>query len=325
MWYPAKRALRAGSAGNTEWDLANIGDGSVALGIGPTASGVGSIALGDGPRATATGSLAFGNGATAMGPYSIAMGATTAANGFWAVGIGASSAAAGAGATAIGHSVNATADDATAFGAGSWASAASAMAIGNDVVASGTFSTAMGKSATTNGMTGAFVYGDATSSSYLTASAPNQFAVRAQHYWFGTGNTTLATADRLIETSTGAYLTSGGAWTNSSDVNRKHEFKTVDGDELLERIAAMPVQTWSYRAEDDSVRHMGPTAQDFRKAFRLGDTDKAIATVDADGVSLAAIKALLQRTTNLRRENDELRAALGDLQRRLADLEISRR
>ena len=32
-------------------------------------------------------------------------------------------------------------------------------------------------------------------------------------------------------------------------------------------------------------------AQDFHKAFGLGDDDKTIASIDADGVALAAIKA----------------------------------
>jgi hypothetical protein len=165
----------------------------------------------------------------------------------------------------------------------------------------------------------------ASSTVNVNAVADNQFVVRAQHYWLGDGNPVYVTSGRLIETSTGAYLTTGGAWTNSSDVNRKHAFSNVDSDDVLEKIAAMPVQTWSYRTEADSVRHMGPTAQDFRKAFGLGDTDKAIATVDADGVSLAGIKALIQRTTELRHENDELKSALANLSRRLAELEITRR
>ena len=57
----------------------------------------------------------------------------------------------------------------------------------------------------------------------------------------------------------------------------------------------------------------------------FGDTEKAIATVDADGVSLAAIKALIQRTTQLRKENDDLKAMLADLAQRLSQLEQARR
>ena len=46
------------------------------------------------------------------------------------------------------------------------------------------------------------------------------------------------------------------------------------------------------KADDGAVRHIGPVAQDFRAAFDLGADDKTIATVDADGVALAAIQGL---------------------------------
>jgi predicted lipoprotein len=41
---------------------------------------------------------------------------------------------------------------------------------------------------------------------------------------------------------------------------------------------------------------MGPMAQDFYAAFGLGEDDKHIDTVDADGVALAAIQALYRQT-----------------------------
>jgi hypothetical protein len=68
----------------------------------------------------------------------------------------------------------------------------------------------------------------------------------------------------------------------------------------------MPIRTWAYRSEDSTVRHIGPTAQDFRAAFGLGDGDKAIATVDADGVSLAAIQTLVRRVVQLEAQLAEL-------------------
>ena len=39
-------------------------------------------------------------------------------------------------------------------------------------------------------------------------------------------------------------------------------------------------------------------AQDFKAAFNLGADDKHIATVDADGVALAAIQGLNQKLTD---------------------------
>ncbi len=85
---------------------------------------------------------------------------------------------------------------------------------------------------------------------------------------------------------------------------------------MLERVAEMPVSTWSYKSDDPTVRHLGPMAQDFRAAFGLGDTDRAYNSIDAHGVAMAAIKALYERSREqdaridrLEQENAELRKA----------------
>ena len=55
-------------------------------------------------------------------------------------------------------------------------------------------------------------------------------------------------------------------------------------------------------------------AQDFYKAFGLGEDDRHISTVDADGVALAAIQALYrivnEENKALHQENRELRVRL---------------
>jgi hypothetical protein len=59
-------------------------------------------------------------------------------------------------------------------------------------------------------------------------------------------------------------------------------------------------------------------AQDFHAAFNLGADDKHIATVDADGVALAAIQGLNQRLTEELKRRD---AELAELKARLNRLE----
>ena len=100
-----------------------------------------------------------------------------------------------------------------------------------------------------------------------------------------------------------------------SDRNLKRDVEPVDEQAVLERVARMPVSTWSYKNDDPSVRHLGPMAQDFYAAFGLGDTDRAYNSIDAHGVALAAIKALYERSREqderierLERENEELRS-----------------
>lgn len=93
----------------------------------------------------------------------------------------------------------------------------------------------------------------------------------------------------------------------------KTAFQDVSGAEVLRRLSAVPVSTWSYKAEGEGVRHMGPVAQDFAAAFHLGNDDKHITTIDEGGVALAAIQELY-------RENQELKAALAALQARVAGM-----
>jgi hypothetical protein len=55
---------------------------------------------------------------------------------------------------------------------------------------------------------------------------------------------------------------------------------------LLRSFAA----SWGYKAQAPAIRHLGPTAQDFRGAFGLGEDARHIDTIDSEGVALAAIQ-----------------------------------
>jgi hypothetical protein len=105
-----------------------------------------------------------------------------------------------------------------------------------------------------------------------------------------------------------------------SDRNKKENFTNVDAAEILRKVAALEITTWNYKTEPDSVRHMGPMAQDFKAAFELGNTDKAIFTVDADGVSLAAIQALHGEMKALQADNERLAKDLARLESELGRL-----
>jgi hypothetical protein len=248
--------------------------------------------------------------------------------------LGLNTTASGLASIAFGNGTTASGGSSVALGTNAYAGGESATAIGTSTVATGFASTALGYSASTNGKSGAFVYGDySPTGNYVMPTTNNQFVVRAQRFWFGTNNNVTATAGRYIETSTGAYLSYGGTWANSSDVARKANFATVEGDAVLAKVAALSIQSWNYKDEESAVRHIGPTAQDFHAAFGLGDTDKAIATVDADGVSLAAIQALEKRSREQAREIDGLKQANNELRERMdrqqaetaAELEALRR
>ena len=86
----------------------------------------------------------------------------------------------------------------------------------------------------------------------------------------------------------------------------------VDGYEILETLAALPISTWNYKSDPPSVRHLGPMAQDFMAAFGLGSDDKVINLVDANGVVMVSIQALHRRLRDLETEVAALRARLGE-------------
>jgi hypothetical protein len=113
--------------------------------------------------------------------------------------------------------------------------------------------------------------------------------------------------------STGAVKTAGPV-NGLSDRNAKRDFTPVNRASLLGRLAALDVSEWSYISEGSDVRHVGPTAQDFRAAFGLGDDDTHISLSDLSGVALAAIQELHLRLEQRDREIAELRRRLEALE-----------
>jgi len=181
--------------------------------------------------------------------------------------------------------------------------------------ASGRFSLAAGRHAAA-AHDGSFVWADSLTD-LITSPAVNTFSVRASGgIWLGTNSTPSVPDGDFISTSTGAHLTTGGVWTNSSDRSAKENFTEVDRDDLLWRISTLPIMRWNYKTEDDSVTHIGPIAQDFRILFGVGTDDKSISTVDPSGIALAAIQALYSR-------NQKLEAAIARLQSEVEALKTS--
>lgn len=179
MFYPGKAALRAGYAGANQWDDANIGTYSVALGDSTIASGVESTALGSVTTASGGYSLAAGRSTIASGDYSTALGGSNTASGFASTALGFSSVASGNSSTSLGNGNRAYGDYSTAIGVNAWAWSYGSTAMGWYTTALGNYSTSMGSYASTNGQQGSFVYGDNSTTNNVTSVGPNSFVVRA--------------------------------------------------------------------------------------------------------------------------------------------------
>ena len=159
MWHPNKAAFRVGNVTGTQWDDANVGGYSIAMGWNTVADGGASTALGAYTTASGGNSTALGANTLANGGNSTAMGLETRAGGYASTALGyqttasgedASTAmglqttASGASSTAMGDRSRASGDYSTAMGSGTVASGNYSTAMGIQTIASGTYSTAMG-------------------------------------------------------------------------------------------------------------------------------------------------------------------------------------
>lgn len=143
--------------------------------------------------------------------------------------------------------------------------------------------------------------------------------------WGGqSGARTSAGVDTFNVWSAGGIFLNGSVHA-ASDRDLKEAFSFISAREVLDKVVEMPVSTWRFKSEDDSVRHIGPMAQDFAAAFGYGNSDKHITSTDADGVALAAIQGLNEKLETQRVEDAEMITALrwqnAQLQARLARLE----
>jgi len=283
------------------------------MGVSTLASGQSSFAMGDRAQATGISAVALGELTQALGNGAFAAGASSSAGALGAVAIGNQTTASATGSTAIGLLSQASGNGSVAIGLAPQASQLGAVAIGVDVVASGVQSLALGSQASTNGLNGAIVIGDNSTATLLEATAANQFNVRADGGYRLFSNAAM---------TAGVQLTAGsGTWASLSDRNAKQNFRSLNGDQVLSRIRTMPIEEWSYITEDSQVRHVGPTAQDFRAAFGLGTSDRTITTIDIDGINLFAIQQLIERSESLKAENAALRNEVNDLKTRIERLE----
>jgi hypothetical protein len=111
----------------------------------------------------------------------------------------------------------------------------------------------------------------------------------------------------------------GGSWSSLSARAAKANVDPVDPGEVLEGVRSLEIGTWNYRSQDALTRHMGPMAGAFHDTFGLGADKDRIATVDADGVSLAAIQGLAERNETQTERVDQLETEVDALCKDLAE------
>eukprot|EP00297_Palpitomonas_bilix_P014693 CAMPEP_0113905964 /NCGR_PEP_ID=MMETSP0780_2-20120614/24410_1 /TAXON_ID=652834 /ORGANISM="Palpitomonas bilix" /LENGTH=133 /DNA_ID=CAMNT_0000900363 /DNA_START=250 /DNA_END=651 /DNA_ORIENTATION=- /assembly_acc=CAM_ASM_000599 len=102
-----------------------------------------------------------------------------------------------------------------------------------------------------------------------------------------------------------------------SSRREKKNITLVEDEKILEKLLDnVHVYSWTYNAEKDDVTHVGPIAEDFYRAFGLGQNERTISTVDADGVALASVRALAKYAKQMESRLDALESRLEALEKK---------
>ncbi len=295
-----------------------IAGATIAGGGGCNPGTGGSCPFAYGNQVTAAWGTVGGGFANTAGNFATVVGGTnnTASGNFSTVAGGTNNKASGDSSTVAGGGVNTASntDSTVAGGYLNTASGIASFAAGDNANATHDYS---------------FVWGDGTQAAYSTGA--HTFSVLASG---GIGLYPLSGQVSILWAGGwSCTVASGSNWACSSDRRLKENFQTLDLRDVLRRVVAMPVTSWTVIGHPER-RHIGPVAQDFHATFGLGDAkdDTHIDIGDSQGVALAAIQGLnakveeqhreiaelnerVQRAETLAADVVALKAALAELQR----------
>ena len=289
LWYPRTSHFYSGDSPG----FGGMGDYSFGTGFKSFCVGDYSFVMGFESRANGEAAFAGGFRSLAHGPYSLAFGFASRVTSNATAGI------------AMGRDAQVTGDHGVALGYHPHSYADNSVTIGFQCEAFEPHAFAMGYRARAMHQ-GSFVYAGQGTNQYLETTADNQFMVRARGGTIFYSSTSLTTGVSLAP--------AGGAWATVSDRNKKENFEAVDQADVLEKVANLEVTKWNYKAQGDDIVHMGPMAQDFYAAFGLGESDTTITTTDIDGVNLAALQALIQKSKTLEAKANTLETTQAELE-----------
>jgi len=106
-----------------------------------------------------------------------------------------------------------------------------------------------------------------------------------------------------IELPSGAHVTAGGAWTNSSSIERKENISELTPEEALRALADLEPVHFNYK-QDAAERYVG---------FIAEDVPDLVATTDRKGLSTMDIVAVLTKVVQMQQQQiEELEARLSE-------------
>jgi hypothetical protein len=114
---------------------------------------------------------------------------------------------------------------------------------------------------------------------------------------------------------------------NTSDENLKENFRSLNGQEMLDKISQLSITKWEYKGTAVKETHIGPMAQQFKQLFGLGleNDDRGISTIDPAGVALIGIQELVKRNEQLVITVQQQQQAIADIYEKMKQVEAQNR
>ncbi|HKL22335.1 MAG TPA: tail fiber domain-containing protein, partial [Tichowtungia sp.] len=114
------------------------------------------------------------------------------------------------------------------------------------------------------------------------------------------------------------------AFNTVSSRTKKTAFKEIRQSEILDKLSALDISEWRYKADEEKRKHIGPMAEDFQAIFGFGD-GRHLNLADVTGITLAAIQGLRDenqsRLDELEAENEALRDKVSEMYQIMAELQ----
>ncbi|MDP2110751.1 MAG: tail fiber domain-containing protein [Thiobacillus sp.] len=121
------------------------------------------------------------------------------------------------------------------------------------------------------------------------------------------GINTAAVAGVPISTATGALLTAGGVWLNSSSRERKEHIEALSGAQALQALAELRPVTYNYKV-DAEEKHVG---------FIAEDVPELLASKDRKSLSALDIVAVLTKAVQEQKRTLEEKSRMVDEQQKM--------
>jgi len=120
------------------------------------------------------------------------------------------------------------------------------------------------------------------------------------------GNVGIAVArpDHPLEMASGAYVSAGGVWTNSSSRDRKENIATLPADAAASALMALEPVVFNYR-DESGEQYVGFIAEDVPELVATGDRD-ALSTMDIVAVLTRVVQEQQNKIKELEARLDAL-------------------